>query len=236
MDRARQEGIERIYLPNIDVSTIAALKAISEKHPHRCFPMMGLHPCSVKDNYKEELGLLKEELDKGSYVAVGEIGVDLYWDKSFLEQQLEAFDTQITWAIEKDLPIVIHSRDSLEHTIAGVADRQNGNLRGIYHCFSGSPEDVAKILDLGFYFGLGGVLTFKNGGIDKIIDEIPLTSIVLETDAPYLAPVPFRGKRNEPSYMIKVAERLAELKGISIEEVASVTTGNAMKLFHREEV
>jgi TatD DNase family protein len=192
--------------------------------------MMGLHPCSVKENYQVELRMVEDWLEKRSFAAVGEIGLDYYWDLSFKDQQWEVFDKQVQLAIKHQLPIVIHSRNSLDDCIS-LVKRYKGQLTGIYHCFSGSIEQARAIMDLGFYLGIGGVVTYKNSGLAEVVKEIPMEYIVLETDAPYLTPVPFRGKRNESSYLKYVVQKLADVKGISVEEVGKKTTANAEKIF-----
>jgi TatD DNase family protein len=231
LQRADKERVEKILLPAIDSSTHEAMLNLEKAEPGRCISMMGLHPCSVKENYREELKIARDHFEKRSFVAVGEIGLDFYWDKTFTDQQYIAFHEQIAWALDFDIPIVIHSRNSTDECIKVVAEHQKGKLKGVFHCFSGNPEQAAQAIDLGFYLGIGGVLTFKNSGLDKVLQTVGLGSIVLETDAPYLAPVPFRGKRNEPSYLKYVVEKIAEIKQISAEEIASITTANAEKLF-----
>ena len=231
MINARSSGVSKIYLPNIDSSTTKALLELSNAYPNECIPMMGLHPCSVKENYKEELDHVREMLDSQSFVAVGEIGLDYYWDKSFIEIQKEAYIKQIEWAKELGKPIVIHSRDSLDDTIAIAEKMQDGNLTGIFLCFNGTTEQMLRIKEFGFYIGLGGVITFKNAKLDEMIASTPMEMIVLETDAPYLSPVPYRGKRNESSYIPFIAEKVAEIKNMTIQEVAQQTTQNANKIF-----
>lgn len=231
IERAVARGIERFYLPNIDSSSIDSMLELETSFPDRCFAMMGLHPCSVKEGYEEELATMRSWLDKRSFCAIGEIGIDLYWDKSTLPMQEQAFRTQIQWALELNVPIVIHSRESTEEILAILEDVKEERLRGIFHCFTGSAEQAGRAIRLGFLLGIGGVLTFKNSGLDKTIAEIDLEHLVLETDAPYLAPVPHRGKRNESAYVYLVAEKLAAIKGVSLEEIARVTTANADKIF-----
>jgi TatD DNase family protein len=231
MERAREKGVEKFYLPAIDGSELQNMLTLEAKYPDTCFAMMGLHPCSVKQNYREELSIVQSWLAKRKFAAVGEIGLDYYWDKTFIEEQQQAFHQQIEWAQQYDLPIVIHSRNSVEDCIRIVEEHQHGKLKGIFHCFSDSAATAQKIISLGFYLGIGGVLTYKNSGLAEAIREIPLEHIVLETDAPYLSPVPYRGKRNESSYIRYVAEKLAEVKGVSVEEVASITSTNAQKIF-----
>jgi len=235
LDRAEKEGVKQILLPAIDSESHAALIRLAKEFPGQCRPMMGLHPCYVKENYREELKIARDYLEKGGFVAVGEIGLDFYWDKTFTEQQYLAFEEQIRWALEFDLPIAIHSRNSTDECIDVVRRNQNGKLKGVFHCFSGNAEQAQQIMDLGFYLGIGGVVTFKNGGLDKVFETIGLDKVVLETDAPYLAPVPFRGKRNEPSYLKVVGGKRAGLKDVSIERVAGVTEMNVRTLFGRLE-
>jgi TatD DNase family protein len=194
--------------------------------------MMGLHPCSVKENWKDEMKIVEDWLSKRKFAAVGEMGIDLYWDKTFLEEQKTVFTSQVKLANEYKLPIVIHTRDSFEVAYELLQETKKQEPCGIFHCFTGNLEQAKKVIDMGFYLGIGGVATFKNGGLDKVLPEIDLKHIVLETDAPYLAPVPFRGKRNEPAYLYKVAERVAELKGVTIAQVADVTTENSKKIFN----
>jgi len=231
LERAKKNGVNRVYLPNIDSSSIKAMLDLERKFPDRCFAMMGLHPCSVKDDYEEELAVVKQWLDKRSFAAVGEIGIDLYWDTSFFEQQKDAFLRQIEWAKELDLPIVIHSREATDVIIELLQGVNDDKLRGIFHCFTGAVEQARAITDMGFLLGIGGVLTFKNSGLDKTIAEVDLSHLVLETDAPYLAPVPFRGKRNESSYILHIAEKLAKIKKEDMENIARITTQNALDLF-----
>ena len=231
IQRAEREGVEQFYLPMVDSGSRAALLDLEAPHPDKCMGMAGLHPCSVKENYAAELRIVEEDLASRPWAAVGEIGLDFYWDRTFDCQQYEAFHLQIEWAIHYALPIVIHSRDSMKESIAVVREHQKGKLRGIFHCYGSSVDDAQAIVDLGFYLGIGGVLTYKNSTLPSVLREIPLEHIVLETDAPYLAPAPFRGKRNEPAYLRYVVEKLAEVKGVSVEDVAAVTTANAQKLF-----
>lgn len=231
IERAEKEGVTRILMPAIDSSTHDSMLETEKTFPGICASMMGLHPCSVKQDYREELRNARERLEKGRFVAVGEIGLDLYWDKTFTEQQYAAFHEQIEWALHFDLPIVIHSREAMNECIAVVAEHQKGKLKGVFHCFTGDLPQAQKLVDLGFYLGIGGVLTFKNAGLDKVMEQVSIDHVVLETDAPYLAPVPFRGKRNEPAFLKYVVEKLAGLKSIPKEEVARITTDNAEKLF-----
>jgi TatD DNase family protein len=231
INRAAKEGVSRFYLPNIDSEVIADMIGLEEKYAGKCFAMMGLHPCSVKENYKDELGVVENWLSKRKFAAVGEIGLDYYWDTSFKEQQTAAFNRQTELALNYKLPIVIHSRDSLQDCIDLVKQKQDGSLRGIFHCFSGNANEAEQIIDLNFLMGIGGVVTYKNAGLAEIVAGIDLKHLVLETDAPYLTPVPFRGKRNEPSYLKYVVEKIAAVKNISAYEVAEITTANAKNLF-----
>lgn len=236
IQRAFDNDIKRIYLPNIDSTSIESMLEVEAAYPENCFAMMGLHPCSVKGNYKKELAIVEEWLKKRPFCAIGEIGIDLYWDNTFFEQQKDAFRTQINWAKERDLPIIIHSREATDIIIDILQEEKDDHLQGIFHCFGGNVEQANAIIDLGFYLGIGGVLTFKRSGLDKTLASISLENIVLETDSPYLAPTPFRGKRNESSYIRQIAERLASIKETSIKEVADQTTANALKIFgHQHE-
>lgn len=230
LGRARANGVTRFYLPNVDSSSIDDLLKLEEKHPE-CIAMMGLHPCSVKENVANEMKLVENWLRKRPFAAVGEIGLDYYWDKTFIDKQKDAFRKQISWALELNLPIVIHSRDSMQDCIDIVKEHQTGTLRGIFHCFGGSLDEAKQIMDLGFLMGIGGVVTYKKSGLTEVLPSIPLEYLVLETDAPYLTPVPFRGKRNEPSYLKYVITKMAEAMNIPAEEIAKQTTFNAQKLF-----
>ncbi|MGI8599649.1 MAG: TatD family hydrolase [Chitinophagaceae bacterium] len=229
IDASSHEGISKIIMPAIDSST-HAIQLQVEKDYSSCFSMMGLHPCSVTDEYVTELEIVKEWFVKRSFLAVGEIGLDFYWDRSFEKQQYEAFRMQIELALELDLPIVIHSRNAIDQCIEVVKEYKN--LKGVFHCFSGNSSQARQIIELRFYLGIGGVVTFKNSGLDKVIKEIGLDKVVLETDAPYLAPVPYRGKRNESSYLKYVVEKLVAITGKELEEVAKITTANAVKVFN----
>jgi TatD DNase family protein len=229
--RAEKEGVGRFYLPAIDSHCQEALLALEARYPGKCFGMTGLHPCHVKEDHAVELQFVEAELARRSWVALGEIGLDFYWDRTFEAAQYAAFHKQIELALQYDIPIVIHSRESMKESIAVVREHQRGKLRGIFHCFSGDAQAALAIVDLGFYLGIGGVLTYKNSGLPDAIRDIGLENLVLETDAPYLAPVPFRGKRNESSYLRYVVAKLAEVKGLSVEEVTVATTRNAQKIF-----
>jgi TatD DNase family protein len=231
IERADKEGVKKIILPAIDSSSHHLMLQAEASYPGKCFGMMGLHPCSVKENYGEELVIARSYFEQRPFIAVGEIGLDFYWDTTYSEQQYQAFHQQIEWALEYDIPIVIHSRNSINECINVVNGHQQGKLRGVFHCFSGTTEQANQVIDLGFYLGIGGVLTFKNAGLDKVMENISLDHVVLETDAPYLAPVPFRGKRNEPGYLKYVIEKLATIKDCQVDEAAAITTANAEKLF-----
>lgn len=231
MERVLKSGVERVYLPNIDSSTIDAMLEMEQQFPERAFPMMGLHPGSVKEDFEEELAVVKKWLGKRIFAAVGEIGLDFYWDTTFKEEQIEAFGRQIDWALEYDLPIVIHARNSIRTCIDIVKSKQNGLLKGIFHCFSGTAKEAKEIIDLGFLMGIGGILTFKNSNLKEVIKDIALSHLVLETDAPYLSPTPYRGKRNESSYLPLIAEKIAEVQQISLEKVNEITTENALSLY-----
>ena len=231
LSRAEYEGITKMLMPAIDISTHAQMLGLEDEFPGKCLSMMGLHPCSVKENYLDELAVVEEHFEKRSFVAVGETGLDFYWDLTYTEQQYRVFQRQIELALHYNIPIVIHSRNSIDECIEFVQKNQNGKLKGVFHCFSGSIEQALKITDLNFYLGIGGVLTFKKSGLETVLEQMVLDHIVLETDAPYLAPVPFRGKRNECSYLKYVAEKLAEVKNVTAEEIAEITTANAKELF-----
>jgi TatD DNase family protein len=231
IQRSIDKGINKFIFPAIDSTHFDDMHDLKNKYPGSIYLMSGLHPVDVKKNFKEELEFVVNSLKSHSYVAIGEIGIDLYWDKTYIKQQQEAFEFQIRLAIKNDLPIVIHCREAFDE-IFEILDKENcDKLRGVFHCFTGTLEQAKRAIDLGFVLGIGGVVTFKNGGIDKFLNQIDLKHIVIETDAPYLAPVPFRGKRNESSYIIYVIEKLAEIYGLSKEEIADVTTKNAEKVF-----
>lgn len=226
-------GIKQFYMPNIDSESIDRMHEVEKMHPENCFAMMGLHPCSVKANVEDELKLVDEWLNKRTYAAVGEIGIDLYWDKTFLKEQQHAFKTQIQWAVDHDYGISIHCRDAFNEVYECLTSFQK-LPRSIFHCFSGTLEQAHQIIDLGnFKLGIGGVVTFKNSGLDKIVKEISLEHLVLETDAPYLAPVPHRGKRNEPGFIMEVARKVAQIKEISLQEVEEATELNANFIFKK---
>lgn len=235
IEKALSEGIEQLLLPNIDLTSVTGMNQLVEKYPGKCFAMMGLHPCSVDEKYKTVLDQMYKELtsNKSNYIAVGEIGMDLYWDQTFEKEQKEAFKIQTDWAKSLHLPIAIHVRNAWDELFELLDEVNNQHLKGVFHCFTGNQEQAEKALSYGgFKLGLGGVLTFKNSGLDKVIENIDMEHLILETDAPYLAPTPYRGKRNESAYVIKVAEKLADIKSISLKEVDQITTKNAKRLFN----
>jgi len=231
IQRSIDKGINKFIFPAIDSSHFDSMHSLKNKYPDIIYLMSGLHPTDVKKDFKDELEFVVNSLKTHDYIAIGEIGIDLHWDKSFLKQQQEAFRFQIRLAIKNDLPIVIHCREAFDE-IFEILDKENcDKLRGVFHCFTGTLAQAKRAIDLGFVLGIGGVVTFKNGGIDKFLNQIDLKHLVLETDSPYLAPVPFRGKRNESSYIIHVIEKLSEIYGLSKEEIADITTKNAEKVF-----
>ncbi|NBG65194.1 TatD family hydrolase [Acidiluteibacter ferrifornacis] len=232
IERAVAKGVHRLFMPNIDNSSIEGMMQLVEKYPNHCFPMMGLHPCSVDANVENELNIVKQQLADHSFCAVGEIGIDLYWDKTFLSQQEFAFRKQIEWAKELNLPIVIHCREAFDEILAILDEVNDDNLKGIFHCFTGNIEQAKHIIGYeDFYLGIGGVVTFKKAGLDKVVEQLSINHLVLETDSPYLAPSPYRGKRNESAYLLNVAVKVAELLHLPIEEVAAITTKNSIKIF-----
>jgi TatD DNase family protein len=231
ISEAIDAGVTKFFIPNIDSSSVDGMLQLQNQYPSTCFAMMGLHPCSVKENFADELKIVEENLSQQKFFAIGEIGIDLYWDVTFQKQQEEVFVKQLMWASQLNLPVSIHSRNATDLIIELVKKNNQLNNKGIFHCFSGTTEQAHEIISLGFYLGIGGVITFKNSGLDKVVEQIDLKNMVLETDAPYLAPVPNRGKRNIPSYLKLVAEKISSVKNISLEEVASVTTQNAKTIF-----
>ncbi len=233
VQRALDAGIEKMFLPNIDQHSIASMLALEAAFPHQCFAMMGLHPGSVKADYKAELAIVREWLDRRPFCAIGEMGIDLYWDKTFIKEQQDAFLTQCEWAKEFGIPIVIHAREATDLTIDLLREVKDERLQGIFHCFTGTVEQAEKIMELNFYLGIGGVLTYPKSGVDKMLEAITLDYVVLETDSPYLPPVPHRGKRNESAYIKLIAEKLAQVKGMDIAQIAEITTHNAQKIFNR---
>lgn len=228
---AKVAGIDRIFMPNIDISSIPDVDRLAAMYPQVCIPMMGLHPCYVKEDWEEQLTIIESALRNKAYYGVGEVGLDYYWDRTCVAQQKLAFDKQIDIALELNLPVIIHSRDSLDDTIAMIAARQSSTLRGIFHCFNGTVDQAKAAIDTGFMLGLGGVVTYKNAKLDDMIAYLPESSIVLETDAPYLAPHPYRGKQNQSKYIPVIAEKVAQIRGESIAAVAKYTSENAINLF-----
>ncbi len=232
MQNALDANVELMLLPNIDVRSIGPVKSMMETYPENVRGMMGLHPCSVEGNFEADLNVIETELRKGGYVAVGEMGIDLYWEKKYFEQQKEAFKIQVAWAKELDLPIVLHVRDAFDETLDLLDEINDDQLKGVFHCFTGGEKEIERINAYGnFYFGMGGVLTFKKSGLDQVLPLLPADKVILETDSPYLAPTPHRGKRNESAYTRIVAQRMADLKEVSLEVVAEETTANAKRLF-----
>jgi TatD DNase family protein len=230
--RASEKGIHPLCIPNIDVESIARLKALCDNYPALCFPLMGLHPTSVTKDYATDLKTIRKELEQRKYIAIGEIGIDLYWDKTFLKEQIHAFEEQLRWSIEFNLPVAIHTREAFPHVFESLYKIGVDKLRGVFHSFGGSREELEEALKCShFMLGINGVVTYKKATFRDYLALAPLERIVLETDAPYLTPVPFRGKRNEPAYLIYVAEKLAEVYGVSVEEIAAKTTENARRLF-----
>ena len=231
MQRCFDNGVKRLFLPNVDVSSIEMIDEMVNSYPENCFAMAGLHPCDVKDDYQNVLEEIYNSIADRKIYAIGEIGIDLYWDKTTLDIQQDAFKQQIEWAKQLDLPFVIHCREAFEEVFEVLEATHHDKMRGIFHCFTGNLEQAKKAIDLGFYLGIGGVVTYKKSGLDQVLYQIPLEHIVLETDSPYLAPVPFRGKPNESSYLVHVAQKVADIYVKDIEEVAEITTENSRKIF-----
>ena len=231
IQRAIDQGVSTMLLPAIDMSTFDAMTALAVAFPKHCFPMMGLHPTSVNELVENELTFVESELSTGKYIAVGEIGIDLYWNSTFADQQKDAFRRQLRLAKKYQLPVVIHMRDSFSEVYQVVKEEVTEDLHGVFHCFTGNEEEGRKIIDLGFYLGIGGVITFKNSGLENVVANLPMEYLILETDSPYLTPVPFRGKRNESSYVPYIAQKVAEVTNKSLEKIAEITTQNAMQLF-----
>ena len=231
MQRAKNAGVTRFFIPAIDSTYTDVMLKLEKDYPNDVFLMMGLHPTSVKENYLEELAHVKELIDKRKFYAIGEIGMDLYWDKTFLTQQQDAFRTQIQWAKEKKMPINIHCRDAFDEVFEVLESEKGDDLRGIFHCFTGTLEQAKQAISYNMKLGIGGVATFKNGKIDKFLNEIDIKNIVLETDAPYLAPTPYRGKRNESAYLTNVVDKLVDIYGLSFDEIAAITTQNSKDVF-----
>ena len=232
VQNAKQSGVEKVILPNVDSSTLDSLVKMVEEYPDFCYPLMGLHPTSVKENYQNELEIVTRFVENNKVYGIGEIGIDLYWDKTFQKQQEEVFRYQINLAKKNKLPIIIHARESFNEIFNIMHEEMDENLNGIFHAFTGTIEQAKQIEEWGFYIGIGGIVTFKNSGLDKVVDNIDINHIVLETDSPYLAPVPKRGKRNESAYVKYIAEKIAEIKNSSIEDVAELTTRNAKTIFN----
>jgi TatD DNase family protein len=236
LDRMVGSGVGKALLPNIDLESIPVMHALCDSRPEVCIPMMGLHPCHVGEDWVEVLQVMDDWLDRRPYAAVGEIGLDAYWDKSTLPRQEEAFRVQIRWANARGLPIVIHSRETMDDCIRIVEEERSAGLGGVFHCFTGTAGQAEQIIAMGFFLGIGGVYTYKNSGLTAALSAIPMEWLVLETDAPYLAPVPHRGKRNESAFIPLIATRLAEDRGLGVEEVARMTTANARRLFPRADL
>lgn len=234
INRCQDERVDKIYMPNVDHTSIDRMLEVELRWPDQCIPMMGLHPTSVKKDFQRELYIVEDWLSKRQFTAVGEIGTDLYWDKTFWGQQQEALEIQLTWAKQYNLPVVLHCRESINETIEIIARHQDGNLKGIFHCFTGDVDQASRIIKLGFKLGIGGVATFKKGGLDTVLPEVGLEHLVLETDSPYLAPVPHRGKRNEPGYIPLIAQRVADIIQKPLAEVQTITTKNALALFSED--
>lgn len=226
-----KDALSHVFLPNVDLDSINAMNALADRDSDFFFPMMGLHPCSVKEDWVKVLEKMEAEFENRKYFGIGEAGLDYYWDKTFVSEQKDALRLQIEWAKAKNLPLILHCRESMEDVLELVEEGQDGRLRGIFHCFTGTVEQANKVQDLGFMMGIGGVVTYKNGGLDSVLPSIPIEALVLETDAPYLPPVPHRGKRNESSYTTIIARRLSDIKEMSLSEVARITSENALKMF-----
>jgi TatD DNase family protein len=231
IDNALTAGVGQLLLPNIDSTTIESMMSLARQYPDVCFPMMGLHPCYVKENYKKELAIVEKKLLSGEFYGVGEIGMDKYWDLTFIKEQEEALRIQLILADQLQLPVALHTRNCTSDVLDIIDSLKLKNLTGIFHCFGGTPEEAKRVINIGMYLGIGGVVTFKNGGLDQVLTDIDLKQIVLETDGPYLAPVPFRGKRNQPAYLKHIAEKISEIKKCSLQEVADITSANARNLF-----
>lgn len=233
IQRSLDAGVKKIYLPNIDHTSVDAMLETELRYPETCVATMGLHPCSVKKDFARELYNVEEWLARRSFAAVGEIGTDLYWEKTFWHEQQEAFRVQVGWALKYDLPVIIHCRESLDQTIAMIEALQDGRLRGVFHCFGGTIDQATRIIATGFYLGIGGIITFRKGHLDGVLKALGPDNMILETDSPYLSPEPYRGKRNEPSYIPTIARKLAEAQETDPERIRKITTTNAIKLFNR---
>jgi TatD DNase family protein len=231
IQRCIDNEVKRLFLPNVDAASVAQVFRLVNEYPGMCYPMLGMHPCSVKEGWEEELAIIRDSKKDNAIYAIGEIGIDLYWDKTTLDIQIQAFKQQINWAKSSKLPIVIHCRAAFDEVFQVLEEENDDDLRGIFHCFTGDAAQAQRAIDLGFYLGIGGVVTYKNAGLDKILPQFDLSHIVLETDSPYLAPVPHRGKPNESSYLIYVAQKVAEIYQTDIQTVANITTANSIKVF-----
>lgn len=232
VDRAIRNDVTKLLLPNIDSDTIERLKSMMADFPGSCYGMMGLHPGSVREDWEKQLKTIRKELDSGKYIAVGEIGMDLYWDKTFLKEQRIVFREQVRWAKELGLPIAIHAREAFDEIFEIIDEENSPELKGVFHCFTGTVEQAQRIIDYGgFKMGIGGVLTYKKAALDEVLKHVSPEHLILETDSPYLTPVPFRGKRNESSYIVHIAERLSTVYGMKLDEIAEITTRNAVELF-----
>jgi TatD DNase family protein len=231
MQRCLDNSISRLFLPNVDSASVNQVFNLVDAYPDNCFAMLGLHPCDVKADWENQLTTIINAQSGRDIYAIGEIGIDMYWDKTLLVEQQNAFKKQINWAKALNLPIVIHCRDAFDEVYAILSAEKDPKLRGIFHCFSGTLNQAQKIIEMGFFLGIGGVVTYKNSGLDKIVQQIDLKHVVLETDSPYLTPVPHRGKPNESSYLVYIAQKIADLHQVDIETVASITTGNSIRIF-----
>jgi TatD DNase family protein len=231
VQRCIDNDVKRLFLPNVDAASVPQVFRLVNEYPGMCYPMLGMHPCSVKEGWEEELAIIRDSKKDNNIYAIGEIGIDLYWDKTTLGIQVQAFKQQIAWAKTLKLPIVIHCRAAFDEVFQVLEEENNDDLHGIFHCFTGDAQQAQHAIDLGFYLGIGGVVTYKNAGLDKILPQFDLSHIVLETDSPYLAPVPHRGKPNESSYLIYIAQKVAELYQTDIATVADITTANSKKIF-----
>lgn len=231
LEKCVEVGVKKIYMPNVDAASIDPMLEAEEKYPGLCIPMMGLHPTYVKKGFEQQLYIMEDWLKKRKFAAVGEVGTDLYWDTSTFDMQVEALKVQIGFAKQYSLPLVIHCRNSFKETIDIIREQKDATLTGVFHCFTGTVDEAKQAIELGFYLGIGGVATFKNGGLDKVLPHIDLKHLMLETDSPYLAPVPFRGKRNSPEYIPSIAEKLAVIKNVALSQVEEITTENALNLF-----
>jgi TatD DNase family protein len=230
--RARDNGVSKMLLPNIDISSVDQMLEVTERYPDLCYPMIGLHPTSVKNDYKLQLDQMENLFTRHHFIAIGEIGIDLYWDKTFFKEQMISLRRQVEFAIDKDLPVVIHSREAFPEVFSVLDEFKGQGLKGVFHAFTGNINDAKRAIGMGFKLGIGGIVTFKNSGLDKIVKETGPESIILETDSPYLAPVPYRGKRNESSYLCIINNKLAEISGLSEEETASIAYSNSATLFN----